>query len=77
MDRAHGPVVALRHRQEHREDLGAPNLTDDHPLRVHPQCGSDQVGECEGSDPLGVGLASFEGLVVGVELVEAFEADLE
>ena len=59
------------------QDLGAADLADDHPLGVHAQRGADEVGEGERADAFGVGLAGLERLVVGVEVLEAFEADLE
>lgn len=77
MDRTHRPVVALRHGQEHGQHLGPSNLADDHPLRIHPESGPHQVGERERSDAFGVGVSRLEGLVVGVQVVEAFQPDLE
>ena len=77
VDRAHRAVVALAHGQEHGKHLGAPHLADDHPVGVHPKAGAHDVGEGERADALGVGLAGLEGLVVGMEVVEVLEADLE
>ena len=77
MDRTHRSVVALAHGEEHREDLGAANLADDDPLRVHAQRRADELGEAEGPDAFGVGFTGFERLVVGVEVLEALESDLQ
>jgi len=44
---------------------------------VHAERGANEVGEGDCADAFGVGLAGFERLVVGVEVLEAFQADLE
>ena len=77
MDRAHRAVVALAHGVEHRDDLVAPDLADDHPVGVHAQAHPHEVGGGDLADALDVRLAGFERDAVGVELGEPVEPELE
>jgi hypothetical protein len=77
MDRAHRAVVALRHRQQHRQDLLTADLADDHPIGVHAKRLAHELGEGELRRSFGVGLPGLEAFVVGVEIVEPVEPDLE
>ncbi len=77
VDGAHRPVVALRHGEHHRQRLGAADLADDDPVGLHPQPRPHQAVHRELADAFEVGVAGFEVDVVGVQLGEVVEADLE
>ncbi|MEZ5265166.1 MAG: hypothetical protein R2755_26080 [Acidimicrobiales bacterium] len=77
VDGAHRAVVALRHREHHRQHLGAADLADDHPVGLHPQTRAHQAVHGELADAFDVGFSSFEIDPVGVQGGEVVETDLE
>ena len=77
VDSAHRPVVALRHRQHHRERLSAPNLSDDDTVGLHAKAGPNESMHRELADAFEVRISRFEVDAVGVQVSEVFEPDLQ
>ncbi len=77
MHGAHRPVVALAHRVEHRDDLVAADLADDHAVGVHAQAHADEVRCGHFARALDIRFACFERHAVGVHISETVEAQLQ
>ena len=74
MHRAHGAVVALTHRHEHRERLGPTHFANDDAIRIHAQRHAREISQRYFSLTLDVGSAALQRVVVGVSFSKVFEA---
>ena len=71
------PSLPWRHGVQHRDDLGAADLADDHPVRGHPQRPPHQLGQGDLPLALDVGLPRLHRDDVGVGAGVPVQAQLE
>ena len=78
MDRRHAPVVAGVHGLQHVERLGAADLTDQDPIRAHPEAVAKQLPDRQLAFAFDVGRPVLQGddvRVVDLQLGGVFDRD--